>query len=216
MKSDEDFIIKDIFLNKSDTNYGFCIKGGRKKPLGIYLTDVVSNSSAQLAGLLINDQILKVNDKDFTNLTIDQALDYLQQSQSINIKIKRSINDIKSNQHYIELERTRTNQSFGFLVDNSRNGTVYSNRLFLKSIENDSLAYHANLKSGDEIIQINNKLIKETDCNELSNIFKQSLKLNMLIDSVYESLNNANKIFKSVRFLSNNKRNKLDNMILVK
>ena len=46
INSDENFVLKEIFIKKTETTFGFCIKGGRNRPLGIYVTSVIPFSPA--------------------------------------------------------------------------------------------------------------------------------------------------------------------------
>ena len=52
-------IVKDIVLEKSDKFFGFCIRGGKQKPLGI---SVVSVDPGGAAGTLFYDLMLNIFD----------------------------------------------------------------------------------------------------------------------------------------------------------
>ncbi|XP_035213427.1 whirlin-like, partial [Stegodyphus dumicola] len=67
---------------------GFMIRGGAEYGLGIYITGVDESSAADLAGLQFGDQIISVNDIDFTNITHDEAVTLLQSSPHMSMVVR--------------------------------------------------------------------------------------------------------------------------------
>ena len=51
------------------------VVGGNK--VGIYISDVLYNSSAERAGLKIADKIFKVNGVDYTHITREEAFQHI-------------------------------------------------------------------------------------------------------------------------------------------
>lgn len=53
---------------------GLSIRGGREYGLGIYLSRVDEDSAAQDAGLRVGDQIMRVNNISFHNVSHEKAV----------------------------------------------------------------------------------------------------------------------------------------------
>ncbi|KPP66807.1 hypothetical protein Z043_114654 [Scleropages formosus] len=60
--------------NKSNEGLGFSIRGGSEHGVGIYVSLVEPGSLAEKEGLVVGDQILKVNDKVFDRVTHAEAV----------------------------------------------------------------------------------------------------------------------------------------------
>ncbi|XP_054713734.1 PDZ domain-containing protein 7-like [Uloborus diversus] len=79
---------KVIVAVEDDLTLGLMIRGGAEYGLGIYITGVDAPSAADIAGLQIGDQILSVNDIDFTNITHDEAVSLLQSSPHMSMVVR--------------------------------------------------------------------------------------------------------------------------------
>lgn len=66
---------------------GLMIRGGIEYGLGIYVTRVDANSLAEQANLCVGDQILSVNEFDFTEVLHDEAVDCLKSSARLNMRV---------------------------------------------------------------------------------------------------------------------------------
>ena len=106
-------LVREILLEKSDRFFGFCIKGGKHRPLGIFVLSVDPGSPASKrvicfhetnyfqrlkfhfidfagqANLQTGDCILAANGIDFNALTLDQAIDFLYNTKRVVLKVKR-------------------------------------------------------------------------------------------------------------------------------
>lgn len=60
--------------SRSHEGLGFSIRGGSEHSVGIYVSLVEPDSSAEREGLRLGDQILTVNDLDFDNVTHTEAV----------------------------------------------------------------------------------------------------------------------------------------------
>ena len=63
------------------------IRGGIEYGLGIYVTRVDANSLAEKANLSVGDQVLSVNDFDFSEVLHDEAVDILKSAAWLNMKV---------------------------------------------------------------------------------------------------------------------------------
>src|SRR5690606_2602666 len=66
---------------------GLMIRGGIEYGLGIYVSHVEPNSLADKANLRVGDQILSVNEFDFTEVLHDEAVDILKSCARFSMKL---------------------------------------------------------------------------------------------------------------------------------
>nr|XP_023687286.1 whirlin isoform X2 [Paramormyrops kingsleyae] len=74
--------------NKSNEGLGFSIRGGSEHGVGIYVSLVEPGSLAEKEGLLVGDQILKVNDKVFSRVTHAEAVKVLKGSKKLSLSVR--------------------------------------------------------------------------------------------------------------------------------
>ncbi|KAI6660960.1 Whirlin-like [Oopsacas minuta] len=80
---------RKVVLNVAeDGNIGLSIRGGREYGLGIYLSIVDENSSAQDAGLRVGDQIMRVNNISFHNISHERAVQVLKSYTHLMLTIR--------------------------------------------------------------------------------------------------------------------------------
>ncbi|XP_032905158.1 whirlin isoform X1 [Amblyraja radiata] len=73
--------------NKTHEGLGFSIRGGSEHGVGIYVSLVEQDSLAEKEGLLIGDQILRVNDKVFDKVTHAEAVKVLKGSKKLILSV---------------------------------------------------------------------------------------------------------------------------------
>ncbi|XP_041916138.1 whirlin isoform X2 [Alosa sapidissima] len=74
--------------HKSNEGLGFSIRGGSEHGVGIYVSLVEPGSLAEKEGLRVGDQIMKVNDKVFENLTHAEAVKVLKGSKKLCMSVR--------------------------------------------------------------------------------------------------------------------------------
>ncbi|XP_037340789.2 whirlin isoform X2 [Pungitius pungitius] len=74
--------------HKSNEGLGFSIRGGSEHGVGIYVSLVEPGSLAEKEGLRIGDQIMKVNDKVFENVTHAEAVKVLKGSKKLCLSVR--------------------------------------------------------------------------------------------------------------------------------
>ncbi|XP_029108855.1 whirlin isoform X2 [Scleropages formosus] len=74
--------------NKSNEGLGFSIRGGSEHGVGIYVSLVEPGSLAEKEGLVVGDQILKVNDKVFDRVTHAEAVKVLKGSKKLSLSVR--------------------------------------------------------------------------------------------------------------------------------
>ncbi|XP_048580801.1 rap guanine nucleotide exchange factor 6 isoform X2 [Nematostella vectensis] len=78
-----------------DQPWGFSIAGGRENGFGIFVYKIDPECSAFTAGVRKADQVLKVNDISFENITYDKARDLLSSSIRLTLVLKKNIAGFK-------------------------------------------------------------------------------------------------------------------------
>ncbi|XP_042565364.1 whirlin [Clupea harengus] len=74
--------------HKSNEGLGFSIRGGSEHGVGIYVSLVEPGSLAEKEGLRVGDQIMKVNDKVFENLTHAEAVKVLKGNKKLCMSVR--------------------------------------------------------------------------------------------------------------------------------
>ncbi|KAM9794210.1 whirlin isoform 5-T6 [Syngnathus typhle] len=74
--------------HKSNEGLGFSIRGGSEHGVGIYVSLVEPGSLAEKEGLRIGDQIMKVNDKVFDNVSHAEAVKVLKGNKKLNLSVR--------------------------------------------------------------------------------------------------------------------------------
>ena len=70
------------------TDLGFSICGGKDFDIGIYVSRVTSNSPAQLAGLMANDQLIEVNGISLQSIPLQSAGNLLLSLNKLKLVVK--------------------------------------------------------------------------------------------------------------------------------
>ncbi|XP_078282265.1 whirlin-like [Rhinoraja longicauda] len=73
--------------NKTHEGLGFSIRGGSEHGVGIYVSLVEQDSLAEKEGLLVGDQIVRVNDKVFDQVTHAEAVKVLKGSKKLILSV---------------------------------------------------------------------------------------------------------------------------------
>lgn len=76
----------------------------------------------------------------------------------------------------VEQQVSGTYIGFGIVIDESKKGVVYIER-----VDENSKAYEQDIKSGDIILTINDTDVSKTDINEIASIMNKETKLNITI-----------------------------------
>ncbi|XP_059151235.1 PDZ domain-containing protein 11-like isoform X1 [Physella acuta] len=84
------FLPRTIYLKrqKASDALGFNIRGGKEHNFGFFVSKVMPNSEAENLGIKEGDQILKVNNIDFSTLDHAEAVRVLKFSTSIEMVVK--------------------------------------------------------------------------------------------------------------------------------
>lgn len=84
------FLPRNIVLKKSVAGQplGFNIRGGKANEGGVYVSKVLAESEAEQLGLKEGDQILSVNDEDFTDISHSKAVDVMKTSMNLNLRVQ--------------------------------------------------------------------------------------------------------------------------------
>ena len=93
----------EAFKQKVDGSYvglGVSLVSGDD---GVYVYEILKNSPAEKSGIQVNDIFVKINDKDITNLAIDELIEYTKGDSGEKVKIT-----VKRNNDFIDLEITRS------------------------------------------------------------------------------------------------------------
>jgi C-terminal processing protease CtpA/Prc len=71
-------IVFEVTLKKIDGSFGMQIAGGLRKRLGVYIKALKKNGAAARDGRLEKyDAVIRVDDKDFTECTHEEAVAFL-------------------------------------------------------------------------------------------------------------------------------------------
>ncbi|XP_039265140.1 PDZ domain-containing protein 11-like [Styela clava] len=67
---------------------GFNIRGGRANEGGVFISKVLAESEAEKLGLKPGDEILSVNNADFTDIPHNEAVEILKRSMELKLKVQ--------------------------------------------------------------------------------------------------------------------------------
>lgn len=67
---------------------GFNIRGGRANEGGVYISKVLAESEAEKLGLKPGDQVISVNEADFTDIPHHEAVELLKRSMDLTLKVQ--------------------------------------------------------------------------------------------------------------------------------
>ncbi|KAA0717740.1 PDZ domain-containing protein 7 [Triplophysa tibetana] len=82
--------IHTITVDKSeDGRLGFSVRGGSEHGLGIFVSKVEDNSSAELAGLTVGDKLVEVNGISLENITMSSAVKVLTGNHRLRMVVRR-------------------------------------------------------------------------------------------------------------------------------
>uniref|UniRef100_A0A8D0BJG7 PDZ domain containing 7 n=1 Tax=Salvator merianae TaxID=96440 RepID=A0A8D0BJG7_SALMN len=88
--SDESDAIHTITVEKStDGKLGFSVRGGSEHGLGIFVSKVEEDSSAEQAGLCVGDKITEVNSVSLENITMGSAVKVLTGNNRLRMVVRR-------------------------------------------------------------------------------------------------------------------------------
>ncbi|XP_069467758.1 PDZ domain-containing protein 7 isoform X2 [Ambystoma mexicanum] len=88
--SDESESILAITVDKSlDGRLGFSVRGGSEHGLGIFVSKVENDSSAELAGLYVGDKITEVNGVSLESITMGSAVKVLTGNNRLRMMVRR-------------------------------------------------------------------------------------------------------------------------------
>lgn len=93
----------DAFKQKVDGSYIGLGVTLASEDNGVYVYQVLKNSPAEKSGIQVNDIFVKINDKDITNLQIDELIEYTKGESGEKVKIT-----VKRNNNFIDLEVIRS------------------------------------------------------------------------------------------------------------
>nr|XP_033818176.1 rap guanine nucleotide exchange factor 6-like [Geotrypetes seraphini] len=98
---------RQITLRKPSRNspLHFTIIGGHNKGFGIFVENVESGTITAEAGLMRGDQIIEVNEQDFTHITHANAFEILMSNTHLSITVKSNIGVFKELLSRIEQEK---------------------------------------------------------------------------------------------------------------
>ncbi|CAK8686481.1 unnamed protein product [Clavelina lepadiformis] len=83
------FLPRTVVLERSgDHRLGFNIRGGPAHEYGVYVSKVLAGSEAEKLGLKSGDKILQVNDVDYCDIPHEEAVEILQESDILEMKVK--------------------------------------------------------------------------------------------------------------------------------
>ncbi|KAJ8027862.1 PDZ domain-containing protein 11 [Holothuria leucospilota] len=82
------FLMRSIKFRRTKAPLGFLIRGGMEHKCPLFVAEVSNDSSAQRLGMKPGDQILSVNGIDFSNITLQEAVEVLKQAEDIEIRLK--------------------------------------------------------------------------------------------------------------------------------
>ncbi|CAH1785818.1 unnamed protein product [Owenia fusiformis] len=168
--------LRIINLEKShQQQLGFAVVGGLEHGIGVYVSKVVPNSQADIQGLRVGDQILRLN-----GFTIDQAiheeiLAYIKTSRELILKVRnvgmvpiKSVQDDKLKWQYITQENKAVSNGHQDTVKlfisippgaglgcSICSGSQKNSGIYLQSTKVGGLAEEAGLEVGDQILNVN-------------------------------------------------------------
>jgi hypothetical protein len=190
--------IKEFYLERKsdDEHYGFCLRGGKNIPLGIYVSNILKNSLADLVGLKANDHVLSINNLDTCDLTIEEASNYCSRNNVILLRVKRKTTSNSNNAkpktgrfelkseyslHRVKIFRQNLTCSFGFTINSVFESNSLKN-ICISEIKPNTPASNSNLRTGDEILELNEKKIEYIDdFYDILRIIKSVWALNVLV-----------------------------------
>ncbi|XP_062616759.1 PDZ domain-containing protein 11-like [Saccostrea cucullata] len=85
-----EFLPRELILQRmrASEQLGFNIRGGQEHHCGIFVSKVMPNSEADKLGLREGDQILTVNQRDFTNIDHAEAVRVLKMNTTIQMMVR--------------------------------------------------------------------------------------------------------------------------------
>ncbi|XP_019613977.1 PREDICTED: LOW QUALITY PROTEIN: whirlin-like [Branchiostoma belcheri] len=150
--------VRKIVIKKpasSKEGMGFSIRGGWEHGVGIYVSCVDPESLSEKEGLLVGDQILRVNDLNFEKMTHEEAA-------KVNLVVGEG-------------------SSLGLMI---RGGKEFDLGIYITGVDPYSVAEEAGLKVGDQILDVNSVNFLSISHDDAVRILKTSKHMMMTIKDV--------------------------------
>nr|XP_055032906.1 PDZ domain-containing protein 7 isoform X1 [Misgurnus anguillicaudatus]XP_055032907.1 PDZ domain-containing protein 7 isoform X1 [Misgurnus anguillicaudatus]XP_055032908.1 PDZ domain-containing protein 7 isoform X1 [Misgurnus anguillicaudatus] len=82
-------VVSLTVIRGDDGQLGFSVRGGSEHGLGVFISKVQRNSSAELAGLCVGDKLLEVNGVSMENISMSSAVKVLTDHTRLRLAVQR-------------------------------------------------------------------------------------------------------------------------------
>ncbi|XP_065128305.1 PDZ domain-containing protein 7 isoform X2 [Paramisgurnus dabryanus] len=82
-------VVRLTVIRGDDGQLGFSLRGGSEHGLGVFISKVQRNSSAELAGLCVGDKLLEVNGVSMENISMSSAVKVLTDHTRLRLAVQR-------------------------------------------------------------------------------------------------------------------------------
>lgn len=184
---------------------GFSVRGGREHGTGFFVSHVEPASEAQRQGLMVGDQIIRVNGFTVEDAVHKEVLQLISNNTHLTLKVrsvgmipvKDKKTDALSWQIISDNNSLRLSPSLSEKIQDARISIIVSPRsklgcgickgpdwkpgIFVQFTKEGGIAREAGLRPGDQILMCNNVDFSDISFNEAVNLMKTSRQLDLLI-----------------------------------
>ncbi|KAI5702440.1 hypothetical protein M8J76_014058 [Diaphorina citri] len=198
--------IRLVTLHKSNVMFngtlGFSIRGGREHTTGVFVSNVEPKSEAERSGLLIGDQIIRINGFPIEDATHSEVLQLIHSQNIISLKV-RSVGMIPTKERdksvtwkFVDTNKSNLNQNerfpvvpitlevppHGKLGCGICKGPQWKPGIFVQFTKDACVAKDAGLKCGDQILACNGvKFSPDVTFEHAVSVMKSSCLLELLV-----------------------------------
>ncbi|XP_063880346.1 DNA translocase FtsK 1-like isoform X2 [Scylla paramamosain] len=194
----------------SGQGFGFSIKGGREAGIGVYVSRVEQGGPAWRAGLRPGDLLLAADNTNFSSVTHAEAIALLKSAEEVTLTVATTSQlpapvvvaqtyswvtadgratspppEYNPRLHHHQVSTVEVevvgSESLGLMI---RGGVEYSLGIFITGVDQDSAAYKAGLKVGDQILEVNGESFLAVTHDTAVNILKYSRRLQLCVRRV--------------------------------
>ncbi|XP_045109320.1 LOW QUALITY PROTEIN: whirlin-like [Portunus trituberculatus] len=197
----------------SGQGFGFSIKGGREAGIGVYVSRVEQGGPAWRAGLRPGDLLLAADNTNFSSVTHTEAIAailLLKSAEEVTLTVATTSQlpapvvvaqtyswvtadgratspppEYNPRLHHHQVSTVEVevvgSESLGLMI---RGGVEYSLGIFITGVDQDSAAYKAGLKVGDQILEVNSESFLAVTHDTAVNILKYSRRLQLCVRRV--------------------------------
>jgi C-terminal processing protease CtpA/Prc len=156
-------------------------------PCQYIMTDIVEQSQADLAGLKVDDWLIKIEDKDIRLTDLKDIYQLFNNLDFINMAIARKKSSVDLSNPNLDKIRHITLKEISELYFDSFISDTNDQIHFISNIQPISIAYQSGLRNNDRILTINGIDVTKTSKEDLQLMIlkNKSIQLTVINDSKY-------------------------------